>query len=143
MRTHGCSAFQMKARRSELETQALEILRQIADVDRDESNRLQNVAALDAQQQERSDQLDSQLALTKQELEQARARQLQLRMEMDDALRDEARREHAARLEAGILREHIAEQDAVNESYRERSATIEAEGRQLAMQLAHFHNASS
>ena len=79
------------------------------------------------------------MTLTSRELEQARAGKLQVTMEMDDALHSEARREQAARLEAGMLREHIAEQDAVNESYRERSATIEAEGRQLAAQLAHFH----
>ena len=129
----------MNARRSDLEAQALETSRQLAMVDRDESNRLQKMAALDAQHKKRLDHVDSQLTLASQELHQGRARQLQMRMEMDDALRSEARREHAARLEAGLLREHIAEQDAVNDSYRERSAVIEAEGRQLAAQLAHHH----
>ena len=129
----------MNARRSELETEALETSRQLAAVDRDESNRLQKVVALDAQHKKRLDHVDSQLTLASQELQQARAGQIQLRMEMDDALRSEARREHAARLEAGMLRDHIAEQDAVNESYCERSSLIEAEGRQLAAQLAHFH----
>ena len=132
-------APQMHARRSELETEALETSRQLAAVERDESNHLQKVAALDAQHKKRLDHVDSQLTLASQELQQARAGQIQLRMEMDDALRSEARREHAARLEAGMLREHIAEQDAVNESYRERSSLIEAEARQLAAQLAHFH----
>jgi hypothetical protein len=131
---------QMNARRSDLEKQALETSRQLAMVDRDESNRLQKVAALDAQHKKRLDHVESQLTLASQELlQQGRAGQLQMRMEMDDALRSEARREHAARLEAGLLREHIVEQDAVNESYRERSAVIEAEGRQLAAQLAHHH----
>ena len=130
---------QMIARRLDLEKQALETSRQLAMVDRDESNRLQKVAALDAQHKQRLDHVDSQLTVASQELEQGRAGQLQMRMEMDDALHSEARREHAARLEAGLLREHIAEQDAVNEGYRERSAVIEAEGRQLAAQLAHYH----
>ena len=130
--------LQMKVQRSDLEAQVQECTQQLAAVDRDESNRAQRVALLEEQLQKRLDAVESHLALTNRELEQARAQQLRMRIEMDDALRGEGRGEHAARLEAGMLREHIAEQDATNEQYRERSATIEAEGRLLAAQLAHF-----
>lgn len=110
-----------------------------ATLDRDETSRAQRVESLEEQLRKRLDSVDTQLTETTQELDYARSEQLRVRTEMTDILRAEARGEQAAKLEADMLREHIAEVDVTNAAYRERNADIEAEGRVLAAQLALFH----
>jgi uncharacterized membrane protein len=61
------------------------------------------------QLRKRLDTVDTQLTETTQELDHARSEQLRMKTEMADLLRLEARGEQAAKLEADMLREHIAE----------------------------------
>ena len=129
----------MKALRTDLETQVQESEQERAALDRDENSRAQRVGSLEEQLRKRLDTVDTQLTETTQELDHARSEQLRMKTEMADLLRLEARSEQAAKLEADMLREHIAEVDVTNAAYRERNAAIEAEGRVLAAQFALFH----
>jgi len=129
----------MKALRTDLETQVQESEQERAALDRDENSRAQRVGSLEEQLRKRLDTVDTQLTETTQELDHARSEQLRMKTEMADLLRLEARGEQAAKLEADMLREHIAEVDVTNAAYRERNAAIEAEGRVLAAQFALFH----